>query len=308
MPQPLLHHYGLSPFSEKVRLALGLKGLAWGSVDISPVPPRPLLEALTGGYRRVPVLQIGADIYCDTGIILPALERLRPSPTLYPKGSEGLAQALAFAWERFAWIPAIGVLVHFIGNLPPEFIKDRKDSYLYIDISKDAMEPQFAANVQRLHALLAPLQAALADGRAYLFGTQPSAADLAYFQVIWLIRKNSPPAEVDALLGLQPLLLWYERMLSIGHGRPEAMSAEQALAVARDAAPAPPAHLRADGDPGGLRAGTRVTVTPEDNARIPVAGTLVAADATEVVIHRRDAQAGDLHLHFPRAGFEVAPA
>ena len=58
----ILHHYEFSTFSEKVRLALGLKGLAYRSVDIPGLPPRPLLEPLTGGYRRAPVLQIGADI------------------------------------------------------------------------------------------------------------------------------------------------------------------------------------------------------------------------------------------------------
>ena len=53
MSQIILHHYPLSTFSEKVRLALGLKGLAYGSVDIAPMPPRPLLNALTGGYRKL---------------------------------------------------------------------------------------------------------------------------------------------------------------------------------------------------------------------------------------------------------------
>ena len=57
MPPLILHHYPLSTFSEKVRVALSLKGLAWGSVDIVPAPPRPLLIPLTGGYRRVPVLR-----------------------------------------------------------------------------------------------------------------------------------------------------------------------------------------------------------------------------------------------------------
>jgi glutathione S-transferase len=39
-----------------------------------------------------------------------------------------------------------------------------------------------------------------------------------------------------------------------------------------------------------------------------VSGTLVAASDSEIVIHRRDPQAGDLHLHFPRLGFDVLPA
>ena len=83
------------------------------------------------------------------------------------------------------------------------------------------------------------------------------------------------------------------------------MSAEESFAAARDAQPAPVTHLLPNGDPGGLRAGCPVTVTPDDNARVPVAGTLVAASDSEIVSHRRDPQAGDLHRHFPRLGFDV---
>jgi glutathione S-transferase len=72
--------------------------------------------------------------------------------------------------------------------------------------------------------------------------------------------------------------------------------------------PAPVTHMAPDRDPSGLRAGQTVTVTPDDNARVPVSGTLVAADAAEIVIHRRDPVAGDLHIHFPRLGFDVAAA
>lgn len=308
MSELILHHYALSTFSEKVRLALGLKGLAYGSVDVAPMPPRPLLNALTGGYRRIPVLQVGADIYCDTQLILPALERLQPSPTFYPPGSAGLADALSFAWGRFMWKPTIGVLVHYIGeHLPMEFLKDRKDDYLGYDISKAAMAPDLPLYRQQVQAHCAWLKAALADGRRFIFGDQPSAADLSAFQTIHLLRKNSPP-EVDDFVGLKPLVPWYERVLAIGHGRPEAMTPEQAFEAARAASPAPVTHLPADGDPSGLKSGMPVTVTPDDNARVPVAGTLVAADASELVIHRRDPQAGDLHVHFPRLGFDVVAA
>jgi glutathione S-transferase len=308
MSSVILHHYPLSTFSEKVRLALGFKGLAYGSVDIAPMPPRPLLNALTGGYRKVPVLQVGADIYCDTQLILPALERLHPSPTLYPPGSAGLADAISFAWGRFMWKPTIGVLVHYIGeHLPMEFIKDRKEGYLGYDISKAAMAPDLPLYRQQVQAHCAYLKAALADGRKFLFGDMPSAADLSCFQTLFLLRKNSPP-EVDDFVGLQALLPWYDRINAIGHGRPSAMTPEQAFEAARDAEPAPVTHLRADGDPGGLPAGAKVTVTPDDNARVPVSGTLVAAGADEIVIHRHDPQAGNLHIHFPRIGFDVLPA
>lgn len=312
MADPILHHYAFSTFSEKLRLALGLKGLRYGSVDIAGLPPRPFLEPLTGGYRRVPVLQVGADIYCDTNIILPALERLYPAPdyrSLYPHGHGGVARALSFAWERQMWIPTIGVLTHFIGeHIPPDFLKDRKENYLYVDISKEAMAPELTIHRQRVTAQYAWLKAQLADGRAFILGDTPSALDLACYQTIHLLRKNCPP-EVDTMLGIDgPLPGWYERVATLGHGTPAPMSAEDAFEAARAAQPAPVTHLRADGDPGGLPAGAKVTVTPDDNARVPVSGTLVAASDSEIVIHRRDARAGDLHIHFPRVGFDVRPA
>src|SRR5258708_30883688 len=86
MTDIILHHYEISPYSEKVRLGLGLKGLAWGSVEIPVVMPKPDLTALTGGYRKTPVLQIGADIYCDSQFILRELERRHPTPSFYPAG------------------------------------------------------------------------------------------------------------------------------------------------------------------------------------------------------------------------------
>ena len=302
-PQIILHHYPLSPFSEKVRLAIGIKGLAWGSVDIPPAPPRPLLTPLTGGYRRTPVLQIGADIYCDTNIILPTLERLHPEPTLYP-GGPGLAQALSFNVERTIWLPVIGVMMHFRDGLPEEFLRDRKEDYLYVDISKAAMEPQLEANVQIVRAQLAWLASALGDGRPFVLGDRPSALDLGWFHPISLVRENGPPAEVDALLGLAPIVPWYQRVAGLGHGTPTKMSAEAALAAATAATPEPVTYVGTSDF--GPKAGAAVSVTPDDFAKVPVTGTLVAADATEIVIRREDAQAGSLHLHFPRAGFVMA--
>jgi len=55
MSQLILHHYPTSPFAEKIRLIFGYKKLAWQSVIIPRIMPKPELTALTGGYRRTPV-------------------------------------------------------------------------------------------------------------------------------------------------------------------------------------------------------------------------------------------------------------
>jgi glutathione S-transferase len=307
MTTPILHHYEFSTFSEKIRTALGFKQLTWKSVDIPGLPPRPLLTPLTGGYRRAPVLQIGADIYCDTHAILGALDRMKPSPSLFPTGSEGLARGLGFAWERQMWVPTIGVLVHFIGeHIPPEFIKDRKEAYLGIDISKDAMAPQFQEHVQFVRGQIAWLSQAV-TAHKYVLGDQLSAADLACWQTIFLLRKNCPP-EVDALLNLDPILPWYERIASLGHGTFTAMTPEEAFEVAKNSKPQAVTHIKISAIAEGIAVGSKVTVTPEDNARVPVEGNLIASDAFNIVIHRRDDAAGDLHVHFPRLGYTLVAA
>ena len=101
MTELILHHYPMSPFAEKVRLMLGYKQLAWRSVIIPPVMPKPDVVALTGGYRRTPILQIGADVYCDTALIARVLEARQPQPTLYP-GDAPLARGAGAMGRRHA--------------------------------------------------------------------------------------------------------------------------------------------------------------------------------------------------------------
>ena len=95
MSDIILHHYPTSPFAEKIRCVLGFKQLAWKSVIIPAIMPKPDVVALTGGYRKTPILQIGSDVYCDTALICDVLEHLQPTPTLYPAAHKGMARVLA---------------------------------------------------------------------------------------------------------------------------------------------------------------------------------------------------------------------
>ena len=79
-PDLILHHYASSPFSEKIRLVMGRKKLAWKSVIVPAVLPKPDVVTLTGGYRKTPFLQVGADIYCDSALICDVLEHAQPEP------------------------------------------------------------------------------------------------------------------------------------------------------------------------------------------------------------------------------------
>ncbi|HEY2190195.1 MAG TPA: glutathione S-transferase N-terminal domain-containing protein, partial [Caldimonas sp.] len=95
MDELILHHYPTSPFSEKVRLVLGMKGLRWRSVHVPVIMPKRDVVALTGGYRRTPFLQIGADVYCDSFLMCRVIDRMAPEPPLYPSAIAGLAEIVA---------------------------------------------------------------------------------------------------------------------------------------------------------------------------------------------------------------------
>ena len=308
MTQIILHHYNLSPFSEKIRLALGYKGLDWQSVIVEAVPPRPQLDLLTGGFRRLPVMQIGADVFCDSEVIFRALERIKPEPTLYPQG-EGIAKALSLWWDRATWKPAIGVLVAHIGeHLPQAFLDDRKKNYLGYDISKDAMAPMLPGYVQQLTAYSQWLSSMLEQNGPFLTGDALSAADLTCHHSLWLLRANAGAEVIDSQLHLgSDITDWMARVAAVGHGTRTDMTPDQAVPAAHAATP-DPAHLPQGAGPSGIATGTRVSVTPDDNARVPVTGTLVAADAQEVVVAVDRPETGTLHVHFPRAGFDTLPA
>ena len=299
----ILHHYPLSTFSEKVRLAFGLKKLTYNEVITPAMLPKPDLVALTGGYRRAPVMQIGADIYCDSQLILRKLEHLHPEPTLFPGGNEGQATALAWWAERYIFTPALGFIANVNDTLfSPDFVTER-NQFGFV-LGKQDVEPHFPRYVQQLAAHLAWFASTMADGRPFVLGDRVSAADLAAYPSVWFLRKWGGAA-TERWLPIKPLLGWVDRVAASGYGNPSEIPAASALDIARNSTPAA-VDLPADGDPTELKSGTMVKVTPDDVGRDPVEGILVGADHGEVVIRRSDPRAGVVHLHFPRVGYDVA--
>src|SRR6201994_3772807 len=305
MTDIILHHYDISPYSEKVRLGFGLKGLAWASVEVPIIMPKPDLTALTGGYRKAPVLQIGADIYCDTQLIMRELERRQPSPSFYPVGC-GAADALAWWAEKTMFTPVAGIFFAKKPDALPEgFLEDRA-KFSGRNIDPAAMMAAVPNLLDQLRAHFDWLDQTLADGRSFLQGPAVGLADLAAYHPMWYLRQYFGPAAAP-LDGFPRLQTWAERIAAIGHGSRSQMSAQQALDIARDAT----SIARATDDPRdpiGRKPGQTVTVTPDDTGRDPVIGELVASDVHEIVIRRSDPAVGEICVHFPRAGFVVAPA
>ena len=306
MPTDLiLHHYPNSPFSEKVRVAFGIKQLAWKSVVIPNIMPKPDLMPLTGGYRKTPVLQIGADIYCDTQIMMLEIEKRFPERPLLPVGQEGEARAIAMWIDRNIFWAAVGVVMGAIGDkLPEAFVKDRSEfSGRSFDAAKLKAAAPFAREQTYAHLVIA--EEMLRDGRPFLLGAAASLADCALYNPVWFLQVRMGQGDTPSPLDRLPKIVeWSKRMKALGSGKPTPMTGTEALDVAKAATPG--ATKVDDKDPSGLKAGQKISVTPDDTGKVPVTGELVGLNSDRVSIKRTDERVGEVVVHFPRAGFVLA--
>jgi len=280
---------------------LGIKRLPWASVQIPMIMPKPDLVALTGGYRKTPVLQVGADVYCDTSCIARELERRHAVPTLFPDGT-GLALALATWGDRY-FEPGAALAMTVNEELPADLLRDRHEFFSHLDF--DALRGRVPHLYTQLLAHTRLVEEQLADGRDFLQGPRPGLADVTAYYVIAMVRGFL--ADATALLSrFTRVCAWESRVRAIGHGRPEPIDSAEAIAEARRSRPDPPRGVDAS-DSLDLSAGQKVTVTPDDYGKVPVAGELVTLDLEEVAIRREDERAGEVIVHFPRVGYVVTP-
>lgn len=311
MAELLLHHYPTSPFSEKIRLILGHKQLAWQSVRVPRVMPKPDVVALTGGYRKTPFLQIGSHIYCDTALICDVLEHLQPEPTLYPADQKGLARILAqwaddkLFWAAMAWnFSPAGAAQMFGGGAPEQwgpvakaFGEDRSKMRVAVPRNPPAdAAAAYKSYLRRLASMLEP--------QPYLLGNAPCIADFAAYHPLWFTRTQT--SVMAGILSATPVVLaWMDRMAAIGHGGP-GTDIDAGAAIALCAASPDRGSVLADQpfqDEHGIALGSRVSIFSDSFGPEPSTGELVAATRMHYTIRRVDERAGVVHVHFPRIGY-----
>lgn len=307
MAELILHHYPESLFSEKARAMLNARKLPWRSVIIPMIMPRPDTIPLTGGYRRTPVLQVGADVYCDTAMIAIYLDQLGAGPTLFPAASRLAAQTLA-RWIDTELFWASVTLRFQPSNMGSFFASSEAATAFAADrasFSQGATVRQLPIQeaLPRYQTFLAELDAQLADGRGYLFGADWSIADFSAYHVVWFVHAGGAMAE---LLAQHPsVAAWYKRMAAFGVQPGQDMSGTAALQTALAATPV---TVQGSSDVADLPVGTHVDVGPTDYGVMPSRGELLHCDTQSIVIRRSHERTGVVHVHFPRHGFGARAA
>ncbi|MEQ7918007.1 glutathione S-transferase family protein [Xanthomonas sp. WHRI 1810A] len=310
MSELVLHHYPNSLFAEKARLMMGFKGLSWRSVTIPAIMPKPDLTALTGGYRKTPVLQVGADVYCDTALIARRLEQEKSSPSFYPEGQEFTCASLAAWADSVLFLHAVSLVfqpaslaVRF-AKAPPEvmkaFVADRTTMFTGGNASRVSLE----LAQHQWPTLMGRLETQLERNGDFLFGV-PSIADFSVAHTLWFLKQT--PVTAPLVDAYPAVLAWYQRVIGFGHGVPSELGSADALEIARHATPAAvPDEVFVD--PNGFALGQSISVSAVDYGVDPVQGELVFSGREEITVRREDERAGVVHVHFPRYGFQIKAA
>jgi len=296
----VLHHYKESPYAEKVRALLGYKGLAWQSVNVPRIAPKPDLTALTGGYRKVPVLQRGADIYCDTRLILAVIAQLHPEPPC--RSQPGHFNEVVEHWVDVSLF-AKAVAYTFgrnVDHLPDVLLADRA-ALRGAPLDRQALKDAVPLAAMELGRHIGWIEQGLLGAGPFVNGSHPGTGDFTLYSTIWFA--------VQGGLDLTPwpaVAAWFARIQAFGHGQRSELPAADALAMAAQAQPRALADPRTEADPSGLALGQMVRVTPELLGHgTSVRGELVGLDADRLTVLVLSEACGALHVHFPRQGYRL---
>lgn len=308
-PDIILHHYPMSPFAEKIRAVLGFKQMAWKSVIIPAVLPKPDVVALTGGYRKTPILQIGRDVYCDTALICDVLEHLQPDPALYPAHDKGLARVLAqwadttLFWAAMAYSfqpkGAAAVFADAAPEAAQAFGADRA-------AMRGGMARQSPGDATAAYKSYLRRLADMLESQDYLLGDAPCIADFAAYHSLWFTR-TQVPLLAGILSSTPSVLAWMDRIQAFGHGRIQKFSSGEALAVCAAATEDFALHDSRFQDEHGIPLGSQVTIAAESFGTETTQGELLGASRTRYTLRRQDPRAGTVLVHFPRLGYVLKP-
>lgn len=302
----ILHHKMISPFSEKIRLMLGYCELDWQSVITPLIPPRPSLDPILQGYRRIPVAQLGADYFCDTRLIADEISQIAARPSLSPATlhPEHLDLCERIDSEYFLHclnsLSPWGVLRKVLREVPLgdvlPYLKDKKYLLAHRSPEAEKMITDRRSSLQIWLNYLHELERMIRG--PFILGEQASYLDFCAFHMIWFRQSMHKD---EAWVERPKLQHWYEHMRSLTHGNSKLLRAEQSIQAATQTARPIADHFLSSKHIGEL-----VSIRSRDISVGPTQGTLVGEDSERWIIARHHPRVGTCHLHFSKASSYLA--
>lgn len=297
----ILHQYDTSPFSQKAQKMMGLKELSWQSVEMPMIAPKPDVEALTGGYRGTPVLQIGRDVFIDNWMIARALDEFDASgPAINAQG--GLREAALYAWGERLFTPLLhAALAAYQSEWDADFLADRKR--VFPDVDFDTLDVSDPDRRSQVRAYLGTVEAQLGLDQDFLGGAQADSCDIHVWGMVWMIH-SALPALMPIVETFPRLTDWYERVSALGTGDREDVKIDVAWQSLKDG-PARPLPDTPDQEPLAPWVGEVVDIAAGSADRGSASGRLLAVDHEQVVLGVEPISGEAAQVWFPRFGYHL---
>ena len=300
-PTLILHQYDISPFSQKAQKMMGLKELSWQSVEMPMIAPKPDVEALTGGYRGTPVLQIGRDVFIDNWMIARALDEFDASgPAINAQG--GLREAALYAWGERLFTPLLhAALAAYQSEWDADFLADRKR--VFPDVDFDTLDVSDPDRRSQVRAYLGTVEAQLGLDQDFLGGAQADSCDIHVWGMVWMIH-SALPALMPIVETFPRLTDWYERVSALGTGDREDVKIDVAWQSLKDG-PARRLPDTPDQEPLAPWVGEVVDIAAGSADRGSASGRLLAVDHEQVVLGVEPISGEAAQVWFPRFGYHL---
>ena len=301
----ILHRSIKSPYAQKAMLLMGYLDQDYLSFIAPKGLPRPIEEKLVGNYcRRIPILQIGADMYCDTELIIRVMAERTGATSLvtYPSGDE--AQTWIEKIETQGASTLIGafspweLIKGYFRNMPPnhawKFITDR--AKLARKLGSEGPRLSTEEKEAEARAYLEELDRHLQGRRFMLSEEEPTSVDFTAFTMIYYHNIINGLRLAERLSNLRR---WFDGMEAFGTGRFTEIAGQETLNIAFNATPTPIPERLLESD----RIGQGVSYRNKGFQAAMnegVEGIVMGEDDNTIVLRRENADVGIVHVHFPK--------
>lgn len=283
--------------------------------------PRPDLASIGVGYRKIPILAIGKDVYCDSRLIISKLEEQYPNSSL--RTSTLAEEGMRRLFENFSVDG--GVFANTVKLMPywtdsgllqnKVFLDDRQNLSGGRRMTKEAMEAGRPDGLQHIRQVFDLFERTfLADGREWVLGTkEPTVADIdAVWPFEWMIvdryMKECLPEETINDKIYPKVYAWVRRFMEKVEEKKKSCPTPitldgETMASQMMSASSPFDDIGfVNDDPLAFKSGDEVHVFPSDYGQVGVSrGAIIGLSTNEVVIQNDKG----LYLHFPRWNFSI---
>ena len=265
------------------------------------IAPKPDVEALTGGYRGTPVLQIGRDVFIDNWMIARALDEFDSNGSAI-NAQGGLREAALYAWGERLFTPLLhAALAAYQSEWDADFLADRKQ--VFPDVDFDTLAADDLDRRSQVRSYLGTVESQLGLGQDFLGGAQPDGWDIHVWGMVWMIY-SALPALMPIVGTLPRLTDWYERMSALGTGDREDVEIDVAWQALKDG-PARSLPKTSAQEPLAQWVGEAVDISAGSADRGSASGRLLAVDQEQVVLGVEPISGESAQVWFPRFGYHL---